>query len=245
MSKVHTADAAADREPAAPLKKQPFLPPALTIAFILLIGAGVLLLATRDMFAENAAFNAISTSEASVLPEENGTTDFYGMVQFRKNSDDVADLLSLCEMKPEIARRVFHRALKDGNKQARMIAIHSANFLAGAGKFDAEDFKALLARLDPAVEAEADVRKVAQRRISELTILTNVKNEEKYNALPANLPPLGEKAPSYAIRTRKQKIGFNEVLAVRWSNDALASAWWKENAAAGAWDAKQNCFVIP
>jgi hypothetical protein len=256
MSKQHPLEESVPASlPAAATTKERFLPLPLVIVFIIILGAGLILFLTNDIRAENAAFKDISTCGATLVEEENGASDFYGVVQFKKNNEGIQVFLSQCEMRPEIALRVFNRALAGKSKDAKLVALHSAFFLAKSGmadaaetppnaRFGSAEFNEILKRIDPANEPDADVRKVAQRLVSSLTVLTNVKNEEKYSTLPSGLPELKENAPPYSITTRKERLGDADVLAVRWSNNDLALAWWKTHATGGVWDAKLKCFVI-
>ncbi|MFH0938433.1 MAG: hypothetical protein V1899_04025 [Planctomycetota bacterium] len=234
------------------------LPLPLWIAFAVIIAIGMILLATRSVWTESALYSAISNCGAGVIGASsriedkalrirynNGIDDLFGVIQFNRDSGQIVRLLSLCETDPAMALRIYRRAMADGNTSARLLAIHISFFLAARGQFETSDFEKIVARLDPEVEKEFDVRKAVQRRLSELIVLNNVTAKAKYETLPPNLPPVSGDAPPREIRTREEGSEGNRFLTIRWSDPDTARAWWKIQATAGAWNKDRGVFVIP
>ncbi len=187
IDKTHVA-----HEPAAPIST-PML-----VAFAIVLVGGAVLIFGRDHFAENAMFDSINGSEAvirHVLHEKdgsgkyvaikpNGLAEDYGLVRINKERESVAAYISLCDrVDPAAGLRLFRRAMTEGTKSAKLVAIHSANYLAHSqptpapqaekGVLEASDFKLLLDAMDLKKEPDMDVRKAALHAVSDLTVIVN------------------------------------------------------------------------
>ena len=103
----------------------------------------------------------------------------------------------------------------------------------------AQDFTAIREILSK--EKDADIRRTAQRALSDLTLVENIENKRKVEALPSNTA-IGS-GPN-RIETREEKIGKTTYLGVRWSNADLASAWLTQYEKSAAWDDKLQRYVV-
>ena len=208
------------------------LPLWLKLSFAVCIALGALMWLTRQSRTESGAYSAISSCDASVLAESDGLKDLYGLVQFKSNSSEVANFMSLCASDPDLARRVFRRALDEGNKSARLIALSSAFYL--SANLQKEDIERIVRHLSAETEKEADVRRAAQRVLSDLTVIKDAGEASKYQAVPDGLPEPAAGAPSHSIQTKEETWSKEQVLLVRWTDPELANAWWKGIGSTGA-----------
>jgi len=239
---------------------------ALIVAFLGVLAVGILLGATRELRTEVAALKAINECEATAWASEDGLSDAYGLVQFRLQRAEVAAYLSLCETNPKLALRVFRQALDKGNTSGKLVAMYSAAYLTAHKQLEDSDFQRILAQLKPEVketapspnplpqgERQADLRKVAQRVVSDLTVIDDTAHPSRYEVVPAGLPPpaKGVKDPESEPRPHKVQTGEEKlqdsgqaVLYVRWSSPDVALKWWEDMAAKGRWDKDLQRFVI-
>ncbi|MEI6235726.1 MAG: hypothetical protein WCT04_21935 [Planctomycetota bacterium] len=182
----------------APVEPKATLPTWLIVAFGITLVAGAVLILGRAHFAENSLYDSMTTCDAFVKPDigergesgkfesvrPNGLGDGYALIRIRKERESIASLVALCDRDDPIAgRRLFRKALDTGNKSAKIVALHCANYLAHSqttpapradiGVLESEDFDRLLAKLDSTKEIDADVRKAALRAMSDLVIITN------------------------------------------------------------------------
>lgn len=223
------------------------LPKPLIAAFFLVLFLGTGLYATRDKRTESNLSDALRTCNASVRKDDSGLSDAYGVVQFSGKTSEMAEYLSLCEMRPELAARIFRNALKEDNSSARMIAVYSAFFLTSQKQLTAEDFGAIANLLKPPASDsdKTDLRKVAHRALSDLIVCAKVDDAVKFEALPPNLPATkNDKSPAYKIQTREETLGDKKVLGIRWSDADLAYAWWQAYANKGSWNKELQRFVV-
>ena len=175
-------------------------------------------------------------------PVEDGLNEMYGLVQFKNNKAELARLFSYCDLFPQIALNVYRRAMNGSNPNAQSVAAYSSFFLANRGVFEASDFELLRKCIDKG--KPIDLRKVAQRAISDLTIIKTLNEPGKYEEIPPMAPRTPEEL-SRQIKTDKQKLNGLDVLCVRWSSADVADAWWTAQASKGAWDTQLKIFVIP
>ena len=239
-------------QPAAPepIKLDQIVPKPVLLVCLMLIIAGVIFLGMRQSLRESAAYNAIQNCDAFTLKQkdkegktvthDDGLSEMFGLIQFKNNDAEISKLFSYCETDPDIALNVYRRAMTQGNSSAKTIAAYSAFLLANRGVLEASDFALLRKCLDKAENFE--VRKVAQRAVSDLTVLKRIDASDKYEVLPA-MPTAGSDEPSRRVATHKESLNGVEVLYPRWSTPDLADAWMTANA--GAWDMKLQRFVIP
>lgn len=217
----------------------------LIAAFVGLLVAGILLAATRGLRQEVAALKALNGCAATVLPKvEDGLSDTYGLVQFQMHRAEVGEYLSLCEMKPALALKVFREAMDKGNASAKLVAMYSAFYLTQRGQLDGEDLERIAEHLGK--DREPDLRKVAQRALSDLTVIDDVAHPTQYEALPVPLPKPGEDAQPHKVQTKEEKLRSTgkQVLLVRWSDADLAEKWWQVWAKQGRWDQGLQRLVI-
>jgi len=250
MSKHKQQEAAVVQNTAAPKSEETphpaaGIPKPMWAAFGIILLAGIILLSTREGRAQRAIAKAIGECQASVMKEENGLNDAFGIIQFKQNNQEVGKLLSLCESNSALALEIFRNAMDQGSQSAKLVAIHSAFFLASSGALQAVDFERLTARLDPGKETDKDIRKAAQRAIADLTVITDASPEakEKCERTPAGIP--GENASPHKIQTREEKPGGKAELAIRWSDPDLAYAWWAVMAKEGSWSSAKHRFTLP
>jgi hypothetical protein len=227
-----------------PVAVSSLLPLPVWIIAAVMILAGGIVVGTRTSHLESSTYEAISNCNAAgkksqSKTEINGLSEEFGLVSFQRTVSDVTQYLTLCDTEPNIALAVFRRALTKGNVSAKVIALHSAIFL--APHLESSDFQLLLTNLD---DKAPDVSHVAQRAISDLTLLKRADNPGVYEALPPELPPSAS-GSSHKIQTRKESIDGQAYLEIRWTDAELVQAWWKANAASGAWDTKLHRFVVP
>ena len=234
-----------------------FFPPPLWIAFVLMVFVGTVLLLTRSSRMENTLWDGISNCNAAdyLVPQDqgkqsrtepNGLDDLYGMVQFKSNNADITRLLSICENDPALAVKLVRRALTEGNRSAKMVALYSAYYL--QNHLESQDIQKIAGLLN--ARNEIEVRKTAQRTLSDLTVIKNPGGAAKYEALPDKLPPSTADSEPHKIQTREETWDGNPVFTLRWSNPDLADCWWQSMAGAGTWttgtqDMTQKRYVIP
>ncbi len=236
-----------------PAGPPPRMPRPLVIAFAVAAACGILMLAARPSLQRSSLTRAITDCDASVFKDDksnrddNGLDDAYGVVTFRRNNDEVKRLLSLCDSNPAMALSIFRSAMDGTSKSARLVALYSAFFLARRGSLEAADIDRVVKCLSLKGDEEDDVRKAAQRTLSDLTFIadSSAAAREKYERTPSDLPEAKKDAPAHRVATREAKRGDKTVLLVRWSNSDVARAWWSTEAKGGAWDAAQGCYVIP
>ena len=199
-----------------------------------------------------------------------GTHDGFGNIHVNAQRDGVSRVVSICDVDPATGLRLFRRALDNGNVSAKLVALYCANFLARSqnrpapesvkGVLEAEDFARILTKLDPVKEADEEVRLVALKAMSDLVVLLQTTAKERYEKLPADsaVPvaaatdaakksdePKESEDLFKSIKTHEEKLDGKAVLLIRWTSPGLARAWWKEQAAGGAWDKERQRFVIP
>lgn len=217
--------------------------PVWIIAAILIV-VGAAIMGTRTSRLEATTYDNISNCEATTKKPQsgvsylNGLSEEFGLVTFKRSVAEVTQYFTLCSTEPKIALTVFRRALTNGNTSAKVIALHSTIFL--APDLDASDFQLVIASL---ADKSPEVCRVAQRAVSDLTVLKRADNGSAYEVLPGGLPQPEKDAPSHKIETRKETIDGQQYLDIRWSDPDLAQAWLKANA--GTWDPKLHRFVVP
>jgi hypothetical protein len=253
MSK-EVSEAPTPVQPAAPvpIRLDQIVPKPVLLVCILFIVLGGIYLAMRQGLRESAAYNAIQNCDAVTLKQkdkdgkavthDDGLSEMYGLIQFKSNDAEIGRLFTYCETNPEIALSVYRRAMTQGTPSAKVIAAYSAFFIANRGVFEASDYALLRKCLDKSENIE--VRKVAQRAISDLTIMKRVDAPGKYEEIP-NMPPAGSEELARKVATHKESLNGQDVLYARWSTPDLADAWLTANTASGAWDMKLQRFVIP
>jgi hypothetical protein len=255
---------AALAEPSAskPIHLSNALPKPVLAVCVLMIAAGAVLMLARPAQIKSSTFNAMETCDATtykvmqkvqgdrdskLAPIENGLSEKYGLIQIKANKAELSRLFTYCETEPALALEIFHRAMKQGNASARTIAAYSTYFLAMRGVLDASDFELLRKCLEKGADAEknTDLRKVAQRAISDLTVIKSAKDAAKFEVVPASMAPIAAGELDRAIKTNPEKFDGQDVLFIRWSSADVAEAWWTVHGPNGAWDAKLQRFVIP
>lgn len=237
----------------APITLNTIIPKPIQLACGALILIGALVLVTRPGFTESSLYSGLQGADAKLfaqkdkdgksVPINDGSHELFGMVQFHNNDAEVARYYTYCESKPEMALRVFRKAMTEGNASAKIIAAHGSLFLAESGTLEASDYELLRKCMDKS--ESADVQKVAQRAVSDLTVIKSVDAPAKYEEVPADLPAAGSDDPPRKVATHKEELFNVPVLYVRWSSPDVAVAWLNANAAKGAWDGKLQRFVIP
>jgi hypothetical protein len=230
---------------APPAKPEKFLPLPLWIAFAALLGLGAVLMLTRNSRLESSLYSNISEADASGIKQINGLEDSFGLVKFQRNNDSVATLLSICKTNPDVALRIFRRSVDDGPKSARLIALYSAFFIGQQVPLQDEDIKRVTSRLDPEKEKDEEVRRAAQRALSDLVVITDPASAQKYESLPPNIAkPTGD-YPAHKTQTREEKVDDKTILRIRWSNPDLALEWWKTHSVNAKWDTARKALVLP
>ncbi|MCY3022710.1 MAG: hypothetical protein NTW87_27335 [Planctomycetota bacterium] len=220
----------------------------LLVAFLGFAVAGILIGATRETRTETAVATAMRDCEAKALPETDGLSDAYGVVQFRYHQGDVTRLLTLCDTNPRLALRIFREALASGSPSAKMVALHSAFFLAANGQLEADEFQRIVSHMNPEQEKDGDVCKVAQRAVSDLTVIEDsAAHSSRYEKLPEGLSPPVKDAGPHKVQTKEDKLASSgkAVLLVRWSSTEVAYKWWSAMAGKGCWDKGLQRYVIP
>ncbi len=255
MSKEAVIEAPAPQ----PVHSGSLLPKPVIGICVLLIAVGAIVISARPKMLKSNAFEALQHCEATVFRPNNaerkaqtddGLNELYGVIHIKQDKPELSHYFSYCETDPELALEVYRRAMKEGNLSAKTIAAYSSFFLASRGVFEASDFDLLRkclqkGELKDNKDPNVDLRKVAQRALSDLTVIKNVKDASRYEELPPNLPPRGSEEKSRAIKTRTEQLGGQDVLYVRWSSAEVAEGWWTANGSKGAWDPKLKRFVIP
>jgi hypothetical protein len=232
------------------------LPKPLYVAFILVIVIGALIFLTRETRLVNGTYNDISNAEAATIKykkgkgqEEklvdvnDGLLDEYGSVVIKANNESVGSFLSLCDINPPAALQVFRRSLDDGNKSAKMIALYSTFYMVPKCALDDKDLQRVIDRLDPDKEKDDDIRRVAQKTLSDLIVIKS-SDKTKFEALPADIKSSGDDWPANNVVVREEKRGDVTQLRVRWSNPNTAFAWWKLHGAGGRWLPEQNAWEL-
>lgn len=247
-------------------------------ALILVLGLGKVIF--HQKLDEDAAFTAMKNCNAQ-LNERNlmaqrekrqvnsnylralrdGLDDLFANKFTTDERDGIAHVVELCDNDPPAGLRLFRKGMDSDNTSAKIIALHCSVFLARAqprprpdtkhGVLEAEDFARILKAADPKTESNFDVRVCAVKAISDLIVITNVKDKERYEKLPelSKLPaqpgqPSEYDTGSREVKTRESTLGAEKVLLVRWSHMDLAQAWMESNGKDGAWDKEKQRFVI-
>jgi hypothetical protein len=226
------------------------LPLVAAFAVVLLGGAAFGL--TRGVRLESNFYSAMSECGARIrrydngdLGEANGLKDMYGLVQFTAHRERIARYMGFCETDPDIALKVFRKALKEGNASARMVASYSAFYLAHSKSLKAEDWELLQTRLNPERESDNDVRMVAQAAASDLILIKERPSKAELYAVPADFKETSDKAPSSAsVNLRDFEFQGGKYYQVRWTSPALTWAWLQVHGKNGKWDEKLQRFVI-
>ncbi len=218
------------------------LPLPLWIAFVAVVAVGLVLFVTQDTRAEKAALSALRNCDASVRPVEDGLKDEYGVINIKQNATTVADYMSLCDLNPDLALKVYRASVGGSNKSATLVALYSTIFL--APRLNNDDIQAIAKILATDTEETKELRRTAQRTLSDLTVIERVQDASKLEAIPDGISKKEGVGP-HKIQTREEKLRDKTYLNVRWSNPDLAGAWWKVNAANGKWDTSLQRFVIP
>lgn len=204
-------------------KPERSLPAWLWIAFAFFIVGGIGLRASQSARILASTYDAISGCEATVLAENDGLSDMYGIVQFKTNSTEVANYLTLCESDPVIALEIYRKALDEGNKNAKLVALSSSFYLSRL--LEKADIDRVAGLLKPGQD-NGEVRKAAQRALADLTVIKNTGDMTRFRAVPESLPAATVGAPYHSIQTIEQTWIKEPVLLVRWSNPDLAMDWW-------------------
>ncbi len=253
MSKDVSEPAPAQLIQPAPITLNAVIPKPVQLVCAVLIVLGVIIAVLRPGINEASVYSGMQGADTKLFSQKDndgkpvvindGLNEMFGLVQFHNNDADVSRYYTYCGSNPAMALRVFRKAMTEGNVSSKIIAAHGSLFLAESGALEASDYDLLRSALDPAQPIE--VRRVAQRAISDLTALKNVGAAATYEEIPADLPPPEKGDPARKIATHKEALFGTPVLYVRWSSPDLAAAWLKVNATKGAWDAKQQRFAIP
>jgi hypothetical protein len=219
-----------------------FLPLPVMALFVVFIAGGVLLGMTRESSTESQLSSALDSCDAGTIAEMDGLNDAYGVVRFKSKQDDIGDYLSLCHTKPKSALKIYRSAFERRSKSARLVAIHSAYFLAVSGSLEKSDFDLIVNNLDPEKEKDLDLRHAAQRALSQLIIIADVANQTKYRSIPDGVKAEGVNR----IETREETLrpSGSNVLNIRWTNPDLAFEWVRTFLSQGQWDAKLQRFMI-
>ncbi|MGD0088960.1 MAG: hypothetical protein ABSE73_03500 [Planctomycetota bacterium] len=237
----------------------------LIVAFLGVLFAGILLGATREWREEQEALQALNDCEATVLKPngvsvDDGLSDHYGLVHFRSHRREITTYLSLCETQPQLALRIFRKAMSTGNNSAKLVALYSAFYLTSHKKLEDrdkqledKDFQLILACMRP-VEQESEQQKVAMRVVSDLTVIDDPGHASRYQLVPSGLPPPAKdpkdkdsEPPPHKVQITEETLRDFEkpVLCVTWSSPVVAFRWWESMAAQGHWDRELQRFVIP
>jgi len=235
------------------------LPKGLYLAFIIAIVAGVGIFLGRDPWLASRIYSDVTESSAGLVKDvfrdnqqrvverdiNDGFDDRYGVVQFRLNAPSVAKLLSQCEENPPMAAKIFRRCMDEGNKNARMIALYSAFYLVPKNQLDRGDIERIVSRVDGSKESDVEIRKAAQRTLSEMIVIKDAASKLKYEALPSEIAKSEGEWPSPRIETLEETRNGAKQLRIRWSNPDTALAWWKQHGEKGNWSAAEHAWVIP
>lgn len=227
---------------------------ALLVAVVGVLVAGILLGSTRELRIESAAQNALADCGATTEPETDGLSDNYGIVRFQSHIAEIDSYLSLCETNPKLALRIFREAL--GGKlgvSGELVALQSAFYLTSHKQLESNDFQVILGLMETEGTV-AEMRKVAQRVVSDLTVIEDVEHARSYEIIPAGLPPpvtdpkdKDSHPKPHKVQTKEEKLTASgkAVVLVRWSSPDVAAKWWETMATQGHWDAELQRFVIP
>lgn len=217
-------------------------------AAVLLGGAAYGL--SRSARLESEFYNAISNSGATLLPlrsgtpEKNGLEDMYAVVEFQAHRESITRFLGFCETSPEIARTVFRRAMDEGNRNSRMVGLGAAFYLAQAKNMTPADWERVVARLNPERESEVDVRRVAQRSISDLLLIKERSAKGLLLATPDGFKETDSDAPVAHIELRDFNYMDGKYYQIRWTSAALAHAWLQVHGKNGKWNDSLQRFII-
>jgi hypothetical protein len=241
-----------------PPQQTALLPKPLYAAFLLAIVIGVAIFASRNARLISGTLADLNDAGATTVKGykkennqdkevdiNNGLLDEYGSVSVKNNSETVGSFLSLCDINPPAALQIFRKSMDDGNKSARLIALYSTFFLVPKCALDKEDLQRIIVRLDPDKENDADVRRVAQKTLSDLVLIKNVAGKTTYEALPPDIKSSSDEWPSNNVVVREEKTADGSQLRVRWSNPNTAFAWWKQHGEKGHWSPERNAWEIP
>ena len=254
MSKdVSEAPAPAPLIQPAPITLNAVVPKPVQLVCAILIVLGIVIAVLRPGLNEASVYSGMQGADTKLFSQKDsdgkpvvindGLNEMFGLVEFHNNDADVSRYYTYCGSDPKMALRVFRKAMTEGNVSSKIIAAHGSLFLAESGALEASDYELLRGALDPAQPPE--VRKVAQRAVSDLTALKSVDAAARYEEIPSDVPAPEKGDPARKIATHKEALFGTPVLYVRWTSPDLAVAWLKANAPKGAWDAKQQRFVIP
>ena len=231
----------------------------LWIAYAIVLVWGAVTILGKTYFDESNALEAMKTCDMTVnmrsdgqpIPEDkiDALADSFPFIHIRAQRDAICDVFSKCDTDPQTGLKLFRKGLDaDGSKNSHVIALTCAVYLARAqqrpvtdskaGVLEKQDAERILAHLDPAKEPDADVRKVALRTLSDLTVLTDDKGVDRYSKLP--------EGTTGSVKTHADTFNGKPVLLIRWSSPETALAWWKQFAAGkDLWDMAQQRFVVP
>jgi hypothetical protein len=236
---------------------QPMLPKPLYAAFIAAIVIGGLIFFTRDTRLVSGTFSDISSAEAATIKAKkgkgqeqkevdvnDGLLDEYGSVVIKANNESVGNYLSLCDTNPPAALKIFRRSLDEGNKSAQLIGLYSLFYLVPKCAVEPADLQRVIDRLDPDKEKDDDIRRVAQKTLSDLLLIKS-SDKTKFEALPPEIKSSGDEWPTNNVLIREEKRGDTAQLRVRWSNPNTAFAWWKQHSGAnGRWLPELNAWEL-
>ncbi|HYG73641.1 MAG TPA: hypothetical protein VEK08_01310 [Planctomycetota bacterium] len=246
-SKTQPNDASEVTQPAQSEPAKKLLPTPLLVAFALVVLAGFALGFTRDTRLHSELFEAMDKCDAQTLPEQNGISDAFGVVKINSQQSGITDYLSLCEQNPPLARSIFRQALEKTGKSPRLVALYSSFYLAGSNALEASDIDSIAALLDGEKQKDAEVRRTAQRALSDLIFINDtLANQSKWHELPEKVKTAASDGPSHRIVTREEKLRPSDKtgLGIRWSNPDLALAWWSANKSRGKWDPSLQRYII-
>ncbi len=245
----------------------------------LILVVGLVLYLGREKFDEDAAFitmtncnahlyerNAAGKGRQSSSPYirslRDGLDDSFAIKHASEDRDGLAHVVELCDTQPQTGLRLFRRAMDSESASAKIVALYCSTFLARSqvrpqpdtkhGVLEAEDFARILKAANPATESNFEVRASAMKAISDLTVITNIKDKERYEKLPpmTNLTPAPNQPSEYdsgsrEVKTKESTLNGEKVLLVRWSHLDLAQAWLNTHAKDGAaWDKEKQRYVI-
>jgi hypothetical protein len=235
--------------PAKTPRKSPISLPLVVVFAIVLLG-GTAYGLTREMRYESYYLKGMNDCGASAFklqnspPEKDGLQDLFGLVEFNRNHTALTQYLSACEMEPEMALRVYRKAMDEGTASARMVALYSTFYLSLSKKLEAADWERLTTRLNPDVEKELDVKRIAQRSASDLLVIPENATKSAFIAIPEGFKETEKEAAAPRVELKDVKVNGQKYLAVRWSTPALAWAWLQTHAPKGKWDSALQRFVI-
>lgn len=239
-------------EPAAEHRNAPRKNPVsgvLVAAFAVVLIGGAAFGLSRKARQESEFFNALSNSGATLLtfkgaPEKNGLEDMYAVVEFQQHRESITRFFGYCETSPEVARNVFRRAMDEGNRNSRMVALSAAFYLANTHSVTEADWERLVSRLNPERESEVDVRRVAQRSIADLLLIKERSAKGALLATPEGFKETDSEAPTARTELRDFNVEGAKYYQARWTSPALAFAWLQQHGKNGKWNEKMQRFVI-